>query len=109
MLNTPEIEILEVCVYTCHLLALTLNKQFGYQLHHNDNSLVFEGYVPSSRDDFPRDDFWGVQFWNRAAQCIDKEILISKNGNIYIDIEIDNRIVLIIDIALILIRAYFDN
>ena len=27
----------------------------------------------------------------RAAQCIDKEILISKNGNIDIDIEIDKR------------------
>ena len=50
------------CVYTCHLLALTLNKQFGYQLHHKNNILVFEGYVPSSRDDFPRDDFWGVHF-----------------------------------------------
>ena len=25
----------------------------------------------------------------RAAQCIDKEIMISKNGNIDIDIEID--------------------
>ena len=28
---------------------------------------------------------------DRAAQCIDKEILISKNGNIDIDIEIDKR------------------
>ena len=28
----------------------------------------------------------------RAAQCIDKEILISKNGKIDIDIEIDKRI-----------------
>ena len=28
---------------------------------------------------------------SRAAQCIDKEILISKNGNIDIDIEIDKR------------------
>ena len=28
---------------------------------------------------------------NRAAQCIDKEILITKNGNIDIDIEIDKR------------------
>ena len=27
----------------------------------------------------------------RAAQCIDKEILIRKNGNIDIDIEIDKR------------------
>ena len=27
----------------------------------------------------------------RATQCIDKEILISKNGNIGIDIEIDKR------------------
>ena len=39
----------------------------------------------------------------RAAQCIDKEILIGKNGNI--DIEIDERVFLI----LILIRASFDN
>ena len=29
--------------------------------------------------------------YNRAAQCIDKEVLISKNGNIDIDIEIDKR------------------
>ena len=29
--------------------------------------------------------------YSRAAQCIDKEILISKNGNIDIDIEIDKR------------------
>ena len=28
---------------------------------------------------------------SRAAQCIDKEIFISKNGNIDIDIEIDKR------------------
>ena len=28
---------------------------------------------------------------SRAAQCIDKEILISKNGNIDIGIEIDKR------------------
>ena len=28
---------------------------------------------------------------SRAAQCIDKEILIGKNGNIDIDIEIDKR------------------
>ena len=27
----------------------------------------------------------------RAAQCIDKEILIRENGNIDIDIEIDKR------------------
>ena len=30
----------------------------------------------------------------RAAQCIDKEILINKNGNIDIDIEIDKRVFL---------------
>ena len=30
----------------------------------------------------------------RAAQCIDKQILISKNGNIDIDIEIDKRVFL---------------
>ena len=29
---------------------------------------------------------------DRAAQCIDKEILISKNCNIDIDIEIDKRV-----------------
>ena len=28
----------------------------------------------------------------RAAQCIDKEILISKNGNVDFNIEIDKRI-----------------
>ena len=33
-------------------------------------------------------------FHNRAAQCIDKEILISKNCNIDIDIEIDKRVFL---------------
>ena len=33
----------------------------------------------------------GEVVWSRAAQCIDKEILISKNGNIDIDIEIDKR------------------
>ena len=45
-------------------------------------------------DDWDEDD-WGDQgkFKSqvRAAQCIDKEILISKNGNIDIDIEIDKR------------------
>ena len=34
----------------------------------------------------------GEVVWSRAAQCIDKEILISKNGNIDIDIEIDKRV-----------------
>ena len=36
---------------------------------------------------------WIFAKWQhiRAAQCIDKEILISKNGNIDIDIEIDKR------------------
>ena len=29
--------------------------------------------------------------YTRAVQCIEKEILISKNGNIDIDIEIDKR------------------
>ena len=45
----------------------------------------------------------------RAAQCIDKEILISKNGNIDIDIEIDKRFFLQLISILILIRAYLDN
>ena len=33
----------------------------------------------------------GYHLQNRGAQCIDMEILISKNGNIDIDIDIDKR------------------
>ena len=46
---------------------------------------------------------------SRAAQCIDKELLISKNGNIDIEIEIDKRVFFKLISILILIRAYFDN
>ena len=42
-------------------------------------------------------------FCTRADQCIDKEILISKDGNV--DIDIDKRVFL----SLILIRACFDH